>query len=154
MVSSQGRKASSAGKAFEDNLASQLTAAGCEFVQQIRIENGSVFGGTKIVDFLILNHEDYSEGLVIEAKWQDSLGSAEEKIVFSVACIKEAYLFPSMLVIEGDGFKKGVIPWARRQVGGNLIAVKNTSEFTKWLLRSTFIPLEEAFPNLIFDSEG
>ena len=138
MIAMQGQRATTAGKAFEQQIAAQLRAKGVDFTEQVRLANGSIFGGVKVIDFLIHNLEEYPHGVYLEAKWQDSLGSAEEKIVFSIACIKETYDKPSILVLDGDGFKKGVIPWVERQQGGYLIKVLSGGDLTKWLMRNTF----------------
>lgn len=86
------------------------------------------------VDFVIDGLEDFPDGLAVEVKRQGVSGSVDEKIPYVVANIKEAMSIPGMLVLDGSGMKPGCRRWAKKQVGGNLVAVVDVVEFASWLV--------------------
>ena len=143
MVSKQGQKASRQGKKFEDMIAGMLDTAGAEYHTQVTLEGGSIFGKDKRIDFLITNQDKYPEGLYLELKWQDSNGTVEEKMPYTVACIKERYDKPTALVLGGDGITKGCEQWVFDQEGGNLVRVMYESEIVRFCMRNGFTNLPE-----------
>ena len=139
IVQIQGKRATKQGKKFEDIVASQLDVAGAKYERQVRLANGSIFGKTKVIDFLITNSARYPNGLYMEIKWQDSSGTAEEKIPYSVACIKKCYDLPTVLLLGGSGLTDGCISWAISQKGGKLIEVMHEHDLTRFCMRNGFI---------------
>jgi len=137
MVSKQGQKAANKGREFEELIQSQLTQAGVNFEKQVRLVGGSLFGEVKVIDLLITNHPEYPDGLYAEIKWQGSGGTTDEKIPYAVACIKELYDKPCVLIFDGKGFRKGVLPWLMTQVGGNLVKVIH-GDLSQWLMDTDF----------------
>lgn len=134
-----GAQANRQGRKFEDMIAGQLDAARLEYERYPVIPSGSIYGGDKIADFRLAPVARFPDGLYIEAKWQDSAGSVDEKFPFVVACIREAFDLPAVLVVGGEGMKSGVMPWLRRQVDGlTLLEVLREHEFTRWLMRNGF----------------
>src|SRR5258707_9000605 len=66
------------------------------------------FGGTHKVDLVAKNRLD--EFLLISLKWQQTGGTAEQKVPFEIICLKEAVLSNNKfkrayLVLGGDGWK-------------------------------------------------
>ena len=84
-------------------------------------------------DFLIRHPEKHREPLILEAKWQGGSGSVDEKYPFLVINIKERYPHPTVVLLDGGGYKPGAEQWLRTQVGGNLMAVFSMSEFQQWV---------------------
>lgn len=81
-------------------------------------------------DFLVLNPDVFPGGLVIEAKWQQSPGSAHEKYPFLVGTI-EACGVPTIVLLDGEGYAPNAARWLREQVSAarSLLAVYNLREF-------------------------
>ena len=80
------------------------------------------------VDYKIDGTKEYPAGLCVEAKYQQSPGSASEKIRSTIERIKFAYELPTILVIDGkEGLR--VINQAKSRSGGQLVAVCTFMEF-------------------------
>ncbi|MFN7716129.1 MAG: PD-(D/E)XK nuclease superfamily protein [Pseudanabaenaceae cyanobacterium] len=102
------------------------------FSQQFDIGKGIYQTDCKC-DFIIYHPEKHPQTLVIECKWQASSGSTDEKFPYMVANIKERFSTRTIIVIDGDGARKGGIKWLKNQVDQKyLIGVFSLSEFTKW----------------------
>lgn len=71
--------------------------------------------------------------LIIESKWQQSGGSVDEKYPYLVQNIKKQGIYDTIIIIDGDGYKKEALKWLNDQVGSNLIEVFSMSEFTSWV---------------------
>ncbi|MCK8518294.1 DpnII family type II restriction endonuclease [Methanoculleus sp. 7T] len=84
-------------------------------------------------DFIVFHPEKHPDRLIIESKWQQSSGSADEKYPYTIHNIKEKYPCDTVLVLDGDGYKKGAEKWVRDQVGEKLRHVFNMREFQKWV---------------------
>ncbi|HEY9669398.1 MAG TPA: PD-(D/E)XK nuclease superfamily protein [Coleofasciculaceae cyanobacterium] len=103
------------------------------YAKQVYIGLG-IYGTDIYVDFYIFNDVAFPTGLIIECKWQQSGGSVDEKLPYLNLNIQNCYPSPAMVLIEGEGMKKGAIDWLTRQVisNGNLLAVYNLSHFMIW----------------------
>ncbi|UZE92215.1 MAG: hypothetical protein IB616_05780 [Methanosarcinales archaeon] len=66
-------------------------------------------------DFIIYHPEKHPNCLIIESKWQESTGSVDEKFPYLVANIKEKFPCPSIVVLDGGGYKSGAEKWLRNQ---------------------------------------
>jgi hypothetical protein len=66
------------------------------------------------LDFFITPSERFHKGLAIETKWQSSVGSADEKLMFAVASLL-ALPCPGVLILGGDGARAGAIRWCLNQ---------------------------------------
>ena len=86
-------------------------------------------------DFFISNVTGYPNGLIIESKWQDVGGSADEKFPYLVKNIKEKFPCPAIVVVGGNGCKQGAFDWLKDQVDDKLIAVLTVEEFTTYVNR-------------------
>lgn len=78
------------------------------------------------------------DALIIECKWQQSGGSADEKLPFLVENIKKCYPHPTYILIDGKGFRPGAIEWLKKQVGGKLAGVMSMAEFHTWANNGSF----------------
>jgi len=73
-------------------------------------------GGMQYADFVIGGLEGFPDGLRVECKRQDSVGSADEKLNYTVANIERAGV-PAWIGWVGDGWKDGAMARTRAQVG-------------------------------------
>ncbi len=103
------------------------------YAKQVYIGSG-IYGTDIYVDFYIFNAVAFATGLIIECKWQQSGGSVDEKLPYLNLNIQACYPSPAVVLIDGEGMKKGAINWLTRQVDSNpnLLAVHNLSHFMIW----------------------
>lgn len=131
---SSGARANASGKAAEHILACILEYKGISINRQY-IAGKNIYGGKLQIDIFIRNLNDFPHGLAIESKWQDVKGTADEKLPYLVANIKQCYPCPAVIVVHGGGIRSGAVRWAKSQVDNNLIAVYSLEEFMSWSLR-------------------
>jgi len=93
-----------------------------------------VYGTDIQTDFFLLDQDKFPEGLIIECKWQQSTGSVDEKLPYLDLNIRQRFPALTVVLIDGDGWKKGAIEWLKAQVGvnQNLIGVYSIKEFMTW----------------------
>lgn len=132
---SQGGNAARSGKSAENVIASVLEQRGLAFERQVEIGPG-IYNTPTRVDFFVHDLPGFQSGLIIESKWQDTNGTADEKLPFLVANIKERYPCPTIVVLHGGGFRPGAAEWLLRQVGGTLRAAMNLEELMSFILRA------------------
>ena len=93
----------------------------------------SIYGTAQYCDFIAYHPERWPDNLIIESKWQQSGGSVDEKYPYLVLNIQIQYQCPTILVLDGGGYKKGAESWIRSQVGhGYFRHVFNMKEFATW----------------------
>lgn len=123
----QGARANRTGKVAEDVIGAVLSAHGVEFVRQQPIGN-SIYCHPLRADFYLPREE-----LIIECKWQEVGGSADEKLPYLVENIRHCYPYPTILVLGGKGWKPGAIEWVKQQVDNtSLVNVLSVEEFMRW----------------------
>jgi hypothetical protein len=83
-------------------------------------------------DFILHHPIKHPKCLVIESKWQESGGSTDEKFPYIVLNIKEKIGYPTIIILDGGGYKTGAENWLRSQVEDNLLHVFNMMEFQRW----------------------
>ena len=135
------------GKSFENNIEAQLVNQGYKKVKakdfnELSHESSdkiyasqfllgeNIYNGRQIVDFIISRQN--VEPLVIQAKWQQSKGSVDEKFPFLIINLKEKNPFQSLVVIDGGGYRSDAITWMKEQIDDKLIGVFSYSEFMIW----------------------
>lgn len=91
-----------------------------------------IYGKKLRCDFILYHPQKHMDGLVIEAKWQQEKGSVDEKYPYLVANIQGCSIYKTVIVLDGGGYKPDAEKWLREQVGNNLIAVYNMSQFQTW----------------------
>lgn len=128
------------GRTAENTIADVLTRRGCEFTRQAAIGT-SIYEYGLQADFLVHNIDEFADGLVIESKWQDTAGTADEKFPYLVANIRAGrYGRPVIVVISGGGCRPGAERWLREQVDGrSLVAVFSIEELMSWLQRHAHV---------------
>jgi hypothetical protein len=128
--------ASRAGKVIEDLLANHMTRAGVAFRRQVKIGE-SIFHHKLRADFVLINLAGFPNGLIVESKWQDSLGSTDEKFPGLVENIRRCYPLPTVIVVSGKGARVGAVNYLREKVDGQqLIAVYDMEDFVSWVMRA------------------
>nr|WP_233417933.1 Dam family site-specific DNA-(adenine-N6)-methyltransferase [Rickettsia conorii] len=96
-------------------------------------KKGVYFISNSDSDFILYHPERHPNCLVIESKWQQSGGSVDEKYTDLVLNIKKQGIYDTIIIIDGDGYKKEALKCFKDQVGSNLIEVFSMSEFTSWV---------------------
>lgn len=89
----------------------------------------SIYGTNIKCDFLIFHPVKHPNGLVIECKWQQSTGSVDEKFPYLVHNIKEKYNLPTIILLDGNGYKQGAAAWLQMQRGNNFLGVYSMVQF-------------------------
>lgn len=126
-IRSQGAQANRTGGVAEGVIASILDSCRVDYIRQHLI-GISIYGHPLRADFYLPKDE-----LIIESKWQDVAGSADEKLPYLVMNIRERYPLPTLLVLGGKGWKAGAITWVKKQVDRTLLVdVLSVEEFMKW----------------------
>ena len=93
-------------------------------------------------EFLLVS-DRYGFKIRIECKWQQSNGSVDEKLPYLyLNCIETMPENHIIIVIDGNGWKKGAVEWLKTAVAtkkyttpqnaGKLIQVLNLQEFMTW----------------------
>lgn len=142
-MSPHGAQANRSGRGAEDVIAGILRAARCRFDRQATIGH-TIYGHELRVDFLVTNIHGFPDGLVIESKWQDQSGTADEKFPYLVENIR-ALNIPAVVVLHGNGYRPGATRWLRLQVDGkHLIAVYSLEEFMSWMMRSVRVVVTDS----------
>lgn len=132
----QGRQANRNGRAAEGVIEDTLARRGYEVHTQYLIGK-SIFDTDLKADFYLTSVPPFPNGLIIESKWQEVAGSAEEKIVYLVENIRFCYPCPVIIIADGNGFRAGALKWLRAQAGqGRLFAVFSVMEFLTWCNRN------------------
>jgi hypothetical protein len=94
----------------------------------------SIYGTPQYCDFIVYHPQKWPDNLIIESKWQQTGGSVDEKYPYLVLNIQMQYKCPTILVLDGGGYKKGAERWIRSQSGNaNLKHVFNMKEFATWV---------------------
>lgn len=103
------------------------------YAKQVYIGSG-IYGTDIYVDFYIFDSVAMPGGLIVECKWQQAGGSVDEKLPYLNLNIQNCYPSPTVVLIDGEGMKKGAIEWLTRQVvsNPNLLAVHNLAHFIIW----------------------
>ncbi len=95
----------------------------------------SIYGTKRKVDFVLRHPKLWPGGLVIQCKWQASSGSVDEKYPYELACINHLS-FPTIIVLDGGGYKPGAKEWLLGQVGsGNIRHVFDMGQFARFCSR-------------------
>jgi hypothetical protein len=149
MAISGGTQANYTGNALEQYVEHRLVAARYTRVRPQQFEPAiyneqpiytrrfhagkSIYGTPIYADFAIYHPQRWPDCLIIEAKWQQVGGSVDEKYPYLVLNIQNCYCYPTILLLDGKGYKRGAEQWMRGQAGNkNLLHVFNMVEFQTW----------------------
>lgn len=132
----QGQRAVRNGQMAEKTIYCMIREAGYRVSRQQKIGK-SFSGGNLIVDFFIHDHPAFSEGLIIESKWQETSGSVDEKLVLLREHIMRRFPCPAIVVYGGGAARSGFIEYLKNSVDGKkLYAVFSWEEFLSWAMRN------------------
>ena len=133
---SQGAQANSNGKNAEATIYCILKERGYDVRQQQTIGIG-LYNTPIRVDVMVMPCSRFPAGLIIESKWQETAGSADEKFPYLVINIKRFYPMPCIVVLDGDGYRDGAANYLRSEVDGkSLQHVFSFAEFLTWCNRN------------------
>jgi hypothetical protein len=96
------------GRTLEDMAFAALTGNGYRCERQVKVPTPRFGGGTHKVD--IVAHETDGRAFLVSVKWQDSTGTAEQKVPFEAICLIQAILAEpdlyerAYLVLAGEGW--------------------------------------------------
>lgn len=94
----------------------------------------SIYDTAQYCDFILYHPDKWPNNLIIESKWQQTGGSVDEKFPYLVLNIQLRYPSPTILLLDGGGYKSGAEKWVRSQAGhGNLLQVFNMQQFQTWV---------------------
>jgi hypothetical protein len=122
------------GSMAENVIADALFRQHVDFSRQVRLYKG-IYDTWITVDFVIRNATDFPQGLVIESKWQDCNGTADEKFPYLIANIRICPL-PVVIIADGNGARPQATKYLRSQIDRHrLLNVFTLAEFLIWLVR-------------------
>lgn len=101
------------------------------YASQVNIGQ-TIYGTDLVCDFLLFHPQKWPEGLVIEAKWQQSTGTVDEKYPYFVLNIWSSE-YATIFVLDGGGYRPGAEEWVRGMQKDNLLQVFNMAEFQIWV---------------------
>jgi len=141
LTQQQGRQANQNGKAFEEQISQRLKSKGyiqanaipedCDqpfFIYQYRGNFTSIYGLPMRVDFFVWHPVKYPDGLIIECKYQETSGSADEKFPYTIACLRNIGL-PAILLLVGKGAKRCSVEWCLQQQDHQLTVFSDFESF-------------------------
>jgi hypothetical protein len=97
-------QAVSTGTAFEAKVAKVIQQVGLSYIRQVKM-GVSILGRKRVADFLVYDRAGKSLG--IECKYQQTRGSAEDKLVHTITDF-DARPVSHILVFGGEGFSKNI----------------------------------------------
>ena len=134
-----GRRAVTSGRSAEHVIGCLLEERGYKVRYQYVLSQKSIFNTEIKVDVFCQGIPQFRNGLIVESKWQDSSGTAIQKIAYSISNIKQVYPTQTILVIDGkytkEGAGKNAVDWAKTQTDNKLIHVFTLNEFMTWVIR-------------------
>ena len=105
------------------------------FCAQIQLEK-NLYGAKWKSDFYVYNHDLYPDGVTIEAKWQSSSGSVDEKYVFTAESLS-VFAGLKIIVLDGGGARQGAVRWLRKFASSKKnFKFFTLSEFIIWANKS------------------
>ncbi|CAK0745580.1 putative PD-(D/E)XK nuclease domain-containing protein [Gammaproteobacteria bacterium] len=143
----QGRQANTNGRDFEDLIAQSLRSKGyCKldeiplstdkafYIPQFSGHFQSIYGLPMRVDFYAWHPTKFPDGLIIECKYQETSGSADEKFPYVIASLKQTGI-PAFFFIIGRGAKRSAVDWAINQQDEKIKVFQSLEEFMKFANR-------------------
>ncbi|MEW6737381.1 MAG: PD-(D/E)XK nuclease superfamily protein [Acidobacteriota bacterium] len=95
----------------------------------------NIYGTGLRVGVLVNGITRFPNGLIIESRTQEITGTTDEKLPYLVLNIREKYPHPTVLILDGDGFRPGAVVWVEEQVNEKLIRVfTKLGHFRDWLI--------------------
>ncbi len=134
-----GKRANSSGKSSELMIGSLLEQKGYIVRYRYPLPCKGIWDNDLVVDIFCQGISRFRNGLILESKWQDSSGSAYQKLPDEIENIKNQYPCETILIIDGEWMRKGTgkkaFEWCKKKVGGKLVAVYDFQEFATWVIK-------------------
>jgi len=93
----------------------------------------NIYGEDSKPDLFVQGIPGYEQGLIIEVKYQSVGGSVDEKYPSLIENIKTKYPYPTVIVIDGNGYRAGALSWLKMHIDGKkLINIFDINEFLSW----------------------
>jgi hypothetical protein len=92
----------------------------------------TIYGTTLKCDFLVFGVRKFPNKLIIECKWQQVGGTADEKYPYLLENIKKTGI-PTIVLLDGNGYRKASKEWLISKVKreNSLVAVFSMSDFQR-----------------------
>ncbi len=90
----------------------------------------TIYATPRKVDFILHHPSKWPASLVIQCKWQSTSGTTDEKLPFEVECINQGR-FPTIVVLDGSGYRDGAKQWLLGQRNEKLIEVVDMHGITR-----------------------
>jgi len=100
------------------------------FVRQYR-RFKTLYGAKMRLDVLLKHPQRWPESLAIECKWQQSVGSVDEKFPYVVENMK-ALPIPAAVLLAGGGYSKRAAEWLLSQETERLTIVEGLDAIIRW----------------------
>lgn len=117
------------------NLVSRLVAVcaahGIEYVERV-IVGQTPYKRPFKVDLVLRGVPRYPNGIGIVGRYQDTTGSADEKLIYLAFCIRRSQL-PCLVILDGGGWQDGALEWLEGQRAGNLVAILTVEDLAEFL---------------------
>ncbi len=96
----------------------------------------NIFDGDMKAGLLIKGLKGFEDGLIVEYRSQEVAGSTDEKITFLILNILEKYPHPTVVILDGNGWREGALRWVEKCAGDKLIEVnRSVGEFNNWFFK-------------------
>jgi hypothetical protein len=146
-----GRQAVTNGKELERDMRDRLLRAGYHqyddipetldqpfFIYQWRSPFKTPYDGQLIVDFYLWHPQRHTKGCLIEMKYQETSGSTDQKLHYTIAAYQAASLASGMsviFVVIGPGHSRGAKRWCKAQESPSMTVITSTDEWLTSLNR-------------------
>ena len=107
-----------------------LDAFGKRWFSTQTVIGKSLYNTAMKIDFVLYDNHKFPDGLIIEAKWQSSKGSVDEKYVFTALSLLQQK-GRKILVIDGGGYKKGAIEYLQNLEGLDVMSLSDLMLISK-----------------------
>lgn len=86
------------------------------YTRQYHIGQG-IYETPLYCDFILYHPTKWKECLIIESKWQQSVGTVDEKFPYFVLNIQQRHPNKTVVILDGGGYKKQAEAWLRKHLG-------------------------------------
>lgn len=99
------------------------------YAKEVFVGEGAIKGKKRRVEFFLVGRTTFPHGHLIECKWQEVSGSAEDKLFRLPQDIQKTGI-PTTVILDGPGFSSGIISYLKSQVDGRAFcAMYSMKEF-------------------------
>ena len=153
-MSNQGFRANRNGDAWEKVLKSTLVSYGYKeysavptlmlsatreafFVCQYRSPFRDRYGDPMVIDFFLFHPWLLNTGAILEAKYQNTQGSVDRKLLFAVESLKATGMH-SLLIVDGTGLRNSTLQFLRGQADDSFTPLLAYKDWLNWISERAF----------------